>query len=163
MVRTIDALVLDTIDDLEAVASVMPEHLVINFGESKTIRDVLRMAARILKAYNAEYYLTENDLEQIGGGEKTMGKLTTALSDAINRLGNDLTCAGWPEGKRDGRTYCTSTTFRDLVIVAGEAAGVESDLRSCVNDLCLKCGNYHESYAGACDGCRWKTVKEGFR
>lgn len=40
--------------------------------------------------------------------------------------------------------------------------GTESDLHDCVNELCLKCGSYHESYAGACDGCRWKTVKEGF-
>ena len=37
------------------------------------------------------------------------------------------------------------------------------DLKDCVNELCLKCGNYHESYLGTCDGCRWKTVKEGFR
>ena len=41
--------------------------------------------------------------------------------------------------------------------------GTESDLKDCVNELCLKCGAYHESYLGACDGCRWKTVKEGFR
>ena len=39
----------------------------------------------------------------------------------------------------------------------------ESNFRDCVNELCLKCGNYHESYLGACDGCRWKAVKEGFR
>ena len=41
--------------------------------------------------------------------------------------------------------------------------GTESDLHDCVNELCLKCGAYHESYLGACDGCRWKAVKEGFR
>lgn len=41
--------------------------------------------------------------------------------------------------------------------------GAESDLKDCVNELCLKCGAYHESYLGACDGCRWKAVKEGFR
>ncbi len=41
--------------------------------------------------------------------------------------------------------------------------GTESDLKDCVNELCLKCGAYHESYLGACDGCRWKAVKEGFR
>ena len=41
--------------------------------------------------------------------------------------------------------------------------GTESDLKDCVNELCLKCGTYHESYLGACDGCRWKAVKEGFR
>ena len=92
-----------------------------------------------------------------------MGNLTRRISNAINNLGNDLTGAGWPEGKKDGRTYCTSSTFRELVITAGDVAGVESDLRDCVNELCLKCGNYHEAYVGACDGCRWKAVKEGFR
>ena len=24
------------------------------------------------------------------------------------------------------------------------------------NELCLKCGKYHEAHNGACDGCRWK-------
>lgn len=46
--------------------------------------------------------------------------------------------------------------------------GIETEilrgqLHDCVNELCYKCGNYHESYAGACDGCRWKKVKEGFQ
>lgn len=40
---------------------------------------------------------------------------------------------------------------------------IRTELKDCVNELCLKCGAYHESYLGACDGCRWKAVKEGFR
>lgn len=24
------------------------------------------------------------------------------------------------------------------------------------NELCLKCGRYHEAHNGACNGCRWK-------
>ena len=24
------------------------------------------------------------------------------------------------------------------------------------NELCLKCGLYHDAHNGACDGCRWK-------
>lgn len=24
------------------------------------------------------------------------------------------------------------------------------------NELCLKCGRYHDAHNGACDGCRWK-------
>ena len=24
------------------------------------------------------------------------------------------------------------------------------------NELCLKCGRYHEAHNGSCDGCRWK-------
>jgi len=38
-----------------------------------------------------------------------------------------------------------------------------SDLHDCVNELCLKCGQYREAYKGACDGCRWLAVKEGLR
>ena len=40
---------------------------------------------------------------------------------------------------------------------------IRAELKDCANELCLKCGAYHESYLGACDGCRWKAVKEGFR
>jgi len=38
-----------------------------------------------------------------------------------------------------------------------------SDLHDCVNELCLRCGSYHESHKGACDGCRWLKVKEDMR
>jgi len=31
-----------------------------------------------------------------------------------------------------------------------------AELRMCRNELCLKCGNYHNAHKGACDGCRWK-------
>lgn len=88
-----------------------------------------------------------------------MGKLTTAISEAINYLGNDLTGAGWPAGEKDGRQYDTSASFRELVITAGDVAGVESDLRDCVNELCLKCGQYRNEHLGACDDCRWKAVR----
>jgi hypothetical protein len=88
-----------------------------------------------------------------------MGKLTKAISDAVNNLGNDLTGAGWPAGKKDGRKYDTSATFRELAITAGDVAGMESDLRDCVNELCLKCGQYRREHEGACDGCRWKAVR----
>ena len=26
------------------------------------------------------------------------------------------------------------------------------------NELCIKCGRYHEAHEGACDGCRWKEM-----
>ena len=28
--------------------------------------------------------------------------------------------------------------------------------RDARNELCNKCGRYHEAHKGACDGCRWK-------
>lgn len=88
-----------------------------------------------------------------------MGKLSKQISDAINNLGDDLTGAGWPAGEKNGRQFDTSVTFRELVITAGEAAFIESELRDCVNELCLKCGDYREEHLGACDGCHWKDVR----
>lgn len=40
---------------------------------------------------------------------------------------------------------------------------IKADLRDCVNELCLQCGQYKEAHNGACDNCRWLKVKEGFR
>lgn len=37
---------------------------------------------------------------------------------------------------------------------------LQSELKNCRNELCLKCGNYHESYAGACDDCRYRRGGE---
>ena len=54
-------------------------------------------------------------------------------------------------------------TKQDSIDKMIEIVNLKAQLSDCVNELCMKCGNYHESYAGACDGCRWKAVKEGFR
>jgi len=90
-----------------------------------------------------------------------MGKFNKEIIDAINNLGNDLTGAGWPAGEKNGRQFDTSTTFRELVIKAGNVAWIESELRDCVNELCLKCGDYKLEHEGACNGCRWKDVRNG--
>ena len=50
-----------------------------------------------------------------------------------------------------------------IVNLQADRDNIRAELKDCVNELCLKCGAYHESYLGACDGCRWKAVKEGFR
>lgn len=31
-------------------------------------------------------------------------------------------------------------------------------LRDCRNELCLRCGAYHEAHNGACNGCRWRDM-----
>lgn len=38
--------------------------------------------------------------------------------------------------------------------------GLEYNISNLRNELCLKCGKYHEAHKGACDGCRWKDVGE---
>ena len=74
--------------------------------------------------------------------------------DALNAIINDLT-------ELPGGTDVQISMHAMELISA--ITGTESDLKDCVNELCLKCGAYHESYLGACDGCRWKAVKEGVR
>ena len=37
---------------------------------------------------------------------------------------------------------------------------LQSELKNCRNELCLKCGNYHHSYVGACDDCRYRHSGE---
>jgi hypothetical protein len=38
---------------------------------------------------------------------------------------------------------------------------LKMSLSECVNELCLKCGQYKNEHLGACDGCRWKAVRHG--
>ena len=76
-----------------------------------------------------------------------------AMQDAMNAVITDLV----------DKRVTDSKISTDMVTLACVMADADSDLHDCVNELCLKCGSYHDAYAGACDGCRWKTVKEGFR
>lgn len=38
----------------------------------------------------------------------------------------------------------------------------EIDLHDCVNELCLKCGQYKHEHEGACNGCRWLNPRRGW-
>lgn len=53
---------------------------------------------------------------------------------------------------------CTKSCDRQMVEILElrEQNAQFSDVR---NELCLKCGRYHEAHRGACDGCRWKENK----
>ena len=73
-------------------------------------------------------------------------------NDAMNALVQDLVNVPIDVPK-------TSCHLTDLICIVDST---ESDLRDCVNELCLKCGNYREEHLGACNGCRWKEVKNGF-
>ena len=41
-------------------------------------------------------------------------------------------------------------------------ATVETDFHDCVNELCLRCGQYSREHEGACDGCRWLKPRRGW-
>ena len=51
----------------------------------------------------------------------------------------------------------------DMTALIAHVGSIESDLHDCVNELCYRCGQYREAHNGACNGCRWLAVKEGFR
>ena len=76
------------------------------------------------------------------------------MNDALNAIVKDLT------DLPGGTDFQISMHAMKLVSAITDT---ESDLKDCVNELCLKCGSYHEEHNGACDGCRWLAVKEGFR
>ena len=77
-----------------------------------------------------------------------------ATNDTLNAVIKDLT--DLPGGTAPEISLHVMTLVSTI-------QNTESDLRDCVNELCLKCGSYREDHLGACNGCRWKTVKEGFR
>jgi len=74
------------------------------------------------------------------------------MQEAINAIITDLV----------DKKVTDSKISTDMVTLACVMSDADSDLHDCVNELCLKCGSYRYA-ADACDGCRWKTVKEGFR
>lgn len=43
-----------------------------------------------------------------------------------------------------------------------QIANLQANLKDCVNELCLKCGQYRREHEGACDGCRWQKPRRGW-
>ena len=37
----------------------------------------------------------------------------------------------------------------------------EGQLKDCVNELCLQCGQYKREHEGACGDCRWLEIRKG--
>ena len=37
------------------------------------------------------------------------------------------------------------------------------ELKNCLNELCYRCGEYRREHLGACEGCRWKELKDKMR
>ena len=69
------------------------------------------------------------------------------MSDVVGRV--------IPVQKKD-----TKELLQTIVEDTVKVYRLRSELKNCRNELCLKCGNYHESYAGACDGCRYRSGGE---
>lgn len=43
-----------------------------------------------------------------------------------------------------------------------QITNLQANLKDCVNELCLKCGQYRREHEGACDGCRWLKPRRGW-
>ena len=46
------------------------------------------------------------------------------------------------------------------VIQGIEIANLKAQLRDCINELCCYCPKIQKEHLGACNGCRWKALKE---
>jgi uncharacterized paraquat-inducible protein A len=61
----------------------------------------------------------------------------------------------------DGQTMLTLAksqiaTAADNVKLMEQLSASQRRAQDARNELCQKCGRYHEAHKGACDGCRWK-------
>ena len=50
----------------------------------------------------------------------------------------------------------TSVYIADVEELLDQLAEYQRREKAARNELCLKCGLYHDAHNGACDGCRWK-------
>ena len=96
------------------------------------------------------------------------GTATARLAEAVNEIGNLLTAAKWPTlavnyPPNGVKLYDAKEIYKDLAYATTDISNQVSDLKDCVNELCLKCGQYRTEHLGSCDGCRWKRVKEEVR
>ena len=60
----------------------------------------------------------------------------------------------------DGKTMLTLAksqikTAQDNIKLQEQLTASQRRAQYARNELCLKCGRYHEAHKGACDGCRW--------
>lgn len=55
-------------------------------------------------------------------------------------------------------TTNASVCSKELMKQAADAIeALRSELNTCRNELCLRCGQYKQKHLGACEGCRWNT------
>lgn len=93
-----------------------------------------------------------------------MNKASDRLAYLVNEVGNLLTAAKWPNitvnHSSGPKTYDSISIYKELAYAMCNVLNQNYDLNDCVNELCLQCGNSSEAHTGACDGCRWKALKE---
>ena len=56
-----------------------------------------------------------------------------------------------------GKAFHCAELERDMVRKQNDHLLIS--LKDCANELCCKCGKSANEHLGACDGCKWKDVK----
>lgn len=118
----------------------------------------------IEKIINAWKLAESANVPEIVGEGNIFDKIQGELADSLMSMAGE-----------DGSDYQESSTylllnssippknFAEFIDKYGrreEDRKMESDLHDCINELCMKCGRYHDEHLGSCDGCRWKKEKD---
>jgi predicted outer membrane protein len=120
-----------------------------------------RLAAYLKDMRDQNQTISEKNRElciNLDEREKNSKATQKAMLDEIAKLRNDLAAK---TAQLDAEQI-TSQSLRN----AANGYKLELDAErkkanDARNELCLKCGRYHEAHNGACDGCRWGDVTEG--
>ena len=60
----------------------------------------------------------------------------------------------------DPGPYHISAAIDMIETLQEQLAASQRRAQDARNELCLKCGRYHEAHNGSCDGCRWKETQK---
>lgn len=74
-------------------------------------------------------------------------ELVAALNAADKRPCSDLECPG------SGECPTVGCLFREA---ADAIEQLQKELKTAINELCLRCGDYKTAHLGSCDDCRWR-------
>lgn len=104
-----------------------------------------------LQAQLAEYEatgLTPGDVKDLQGlcKENGLSEYVDLIVEAKRQMSKD-----------NERSIKQDERIEQLEAQLAASKRKERDAR---NELCLKCGRYHEAHNGACDGCRWKEIQD---
>lgn len=88
-----------------------------------------------------------------------MAKLMDIIKADVHNVLDEYLCG---ELMADIERQIVDDIKRDLEKHEPDMMAAQSDFHDCVNELCLRCGSYHEEHNGACDGCRWLKPRRGW-
>ena len=80
------------------------------------------------------------------------------MSEVIDRIIKDL------QEDLIKETEAHQKSVDDLLLHVHEREAyidrLRSEFKTCVNELCLQCGQYKAEHLGSCDGCRWQKPRK---